>query len=483
MSDLINIAKVELNTLSAFQQILHFPASEDEEIDSRFSYQFKKTSWSTHLPEKLKASSSEGSITYTANSKFDFLLHSYLMHKLPAYRVMEGYRNTIQIAWPHNVAHNISKGAHLRFDDDSAQKLNNVWIDIHSQFFMKPGFRDHYNIMVGNIPFLEDWSEFLPAYPVICPQPWYYARHEAVAIPLFLCSLSRVTHTYTVRTKLSEILRMRAYDRKTNSWREIPCNWKYLEGVNEQESLPYPEMWGRYTRITDAEREWRRSLPHEVYSEDVIAITTDNASQFGSSVPVNLHSDAPVKGMFWVAENTDASRLNNFSNYTTNTADLFKGWNPVKNITLTYGGVTRISTMEHDHFDRAEPWYKFPSPPSEPGYNAYSFGYDTTSLMADVGVVLDGLDARLSCILGNNDPFLSKIIDRRRSRVDETDDLIPEETIENTPTNNKRSPNFEIHVLLLVTRMIRFTNSDKVEIVEIAGTTIPPTPQESVSTH
>ncbi len=239
MSDLINVAKIELDTLSAFQQMIHYPSTEDEEIDSRFSYEFKKTSWSIHLTEKLKAVPSDETITYIANPKFDFLLYTYLLCKLPALRVVKEYRKLIEICWPHNVAHNILKEAILHFDDDPAQNFNSIWLDIYSQFYMKPGFRSHYDIMVGNVPFLENWGEYLPAYPVISPQPYYYSRHEGVAVPLFLCSLSRVTHTCAIKTKLSDILRMRVYDKKERRWMEIPYNWEYLQGVAEQELIPH----------------------------------------------------------------------------------------------------------------------------------------------------------------------------------------------------------------------------------------------------
>lgn len=477
MADLINVAKIDLDTLSAFQRMLHHPADEEEEIDSHFSFQFKKTAWSTNLVEKLKIDSSDENVTFTANHKFDFLMYTYIVQKLPALRVLENYRKTVEIAWPHNVNHNTLIEGSLRFDDDPAQKFSSVWLDIHSQFYMKPGFRDHHNIMAGNVPFLEDWTDFLPAFPVITPQPWYYARHDAVAVPLFLCSLSRVTHTYKIRSRISDILRMRVRESsKSRVWTEIAYNYNYLEGVTEQEAIPKPEMWGRYALVTDAEREWRKSTPHEVYSEDVIEITHENTSRFTSTIPIALHSDTPTKAIHWVAENVDATEMNNRSNYTTNTADYFKGWNPVKTPQLSYGGVARIPKMEHHHFDRVEPWYKFPSPPSEPGYNGYSIGYDPTSLHADIGVVLNGLNARFTCTLGNTDPFLSKVIDRRRHDVHGKDGLVPEEIARSESSSSRDSPNFRIHVLLLVTRKLVFELGEKVHIVE--GTPI----QQSLDT-
>ena len=70
--ELINTARIELDTLSEFQKMIHYPISTDEEIDSKFSYQFKKTTWSVNLTEKLKRNTSEKSIIFEANNKFDF---------------------------------------------------------------------------------------------------------------------------------------------------------------------------------------------------------------------------------------------------------------------------------------------------------------------------------------------------------------------------------------------------------------------------
>ena len=472
MTETLNVAKFELDTLtrSAFQQSLHLPADGDEEIDSRFSYQFKKTSWSSQMSEKLESNSNDGKIIYTANHKFDFLMNTCMVQQLPALRVLKEYRKNVQICWPHNVNHNIIIDGNLCFDDDTVQKVNSVWLDIYSQFYMKAGFRDHYNIMSGTVPFLEKWTEYLPSFPVICPQPWFYGRNTAVSIPLFLCSKSRVTHNYSIRTKISDILRMRVFNPKTNKWAEIKYNFKYLEGVTEQELVKKPEMWGRYALISDSEREWRRTLTHEIYSEDMIMASSENSNKFGSSVPVSIHSDMPLKAVHWVAENVDASKMNNRSNYTTNTKDYFKGWNPIKSPQLTYGGSVRIPKMSHYHFDSIEAWYNFPSPPSEHGYNAYSICYDVSSLHADVGVVLSGLSAKLTCTLGNTDPFLSKVIDRRRQDPQGKEygheDLVPDEAIEEKSQDDINSPNFKIHVLLLVTRKIVFENGIKVRLVK-----------------
>jgi len=73
--------------------------------------------------------------------------------------------------------------------------------------------------------------------------------------------------------------------------------------------------------------------------------------------------------------------------------------------------------MDSDHADKMEPWYHFPSPPSEPGYNAYSFSMDSTSLDAEIGIVMEGLKAKLVVTLGNTNPFLRPVREMEEKQI------------------------------------------------------------------
>lgn len=475
----IGAAKIELDILTTFQRRIHLQDDDSEIISSKFHYQFTKTSWSANLIEEMDATIRKDGddITFVANQKFDFLLYTYIVQDIQAMKVAKKARKKVQICMPHNFGHNIIGHGSVRVDGISLQNIDSTWLDIYSQFYMKPGMREHYDIMIGNVPFLQEWGTSIPGYTVVVPQPFHYSKDPAVALPLFMKSLSRVTHNYNFRRKLSEIVRMRIID--DDEWKEIPYNWSYMEAVKQDEMLTQPRMFGRYVVITKEERNWHQGIdadgsqdkhkpPRIVYGENIVKVTHTNTSGLGQSVGLTLHSSTPTKAMFWVAENMEAQKYNNRSNYTTNPNNINEGWNPICETSLTYGGVAKFSEMPSYHFDMSEPWHSFVSAPSEPGYNGFSFAYDTSTIHGDVGIVFNGIGSSgvtLTTKLGDTDPFLKKVIDkRRRDEEIDPDSFVPDEIKGDASMSDNNGPSFKVIAYLLTTTKMTFPSEGKISI-------------------
>lgn len=453
-----NIAKLELQSVTPFQYALHGKPKkedddEDENVDSRFSYDLRKFPWSVNLLVKLSSTrSGDNEVIYTVNSKFNYLLWTCLRQRLIPLRVKKELINRVEIAWPHNLALNIPIHADLQFNGDVKQNFDSVWLNIQSQYYMK-GKRKHFQNMIGNIPFLEQWSTCLPEFVVQAPQPWYYAKHEALAIPLFL-SVKEVTHTYTIRSKLSELLRMRI-KRDDGTWKEIAYNFKFIEGATADDTLPTPELWGRYALALDNEVGWAKQRPdNKVYIDDIVTLSKDDPKTYGAPVEFELHTEQPCKAIFWVAENVEAKEHRNFSNFTTNGDNLFEGWNPIVNAKLMYGTEVRFN-LDSDVSDRMEPWYMFPSSPCEIGYNAQSIAYDSSSINADTGIVFKNLNAKLIVRLGDTDPFLKQAQVKRIDGQINSNELILDELNDHVDDHNNK-PKFIVHARLLVQRDFTF---------------------------
>lgn len=490
-----SIAKFEFDILNEFQKELHFTSDSREEVTSIFYREFRKQTWYSQFTARLRPGGSENELTYTVNNTFHQLLYTYMRQQFPALRVKKAYRGEVQICWPHNLGTNYVIQARLKFDDDIPQTIDNVWYDIVSQFYMRAGFRDHYNICVGNVPFLEKWSDLLPEYTTTILQPFYHAADPSKAIPLFyFSSLSTITYNYTVRNKIEDLLRMRIKTgtidvqcgetedgkpvmKKEPVWKEYAVNFKYIEGAGSTGALKTPELWGRYAYLTEDEIKWYKECDVQemaegdkkvlrfkdkiIYIEDIIACESANPETYGSKVSVDLDCKTPSKAIFWVAENLTARKNRNFSNYSTCSDDVYKGWNPISKVSLAYAGAQRLEDMDSDHFDKMECIKHFPSPPAEPGYNGYSISHDSTSLDAEVGICMDGIKARLIPTLGNTDPFLKPVKvaedeDKKRVSIDELD----------TREENGKGDRFLIHVRLLVMKkmVIRKIGDEKFEI-------------------
>lgn len=476
------IAKFEFDILNDFQKELHLTedidGSEKEdavvELTSAFYREFRKTTWYSQFTARLKCNATENELVFTANNTFHCLLYTYMRQTFPALRIKKDFKGRVQVCWPHNLGTNHVLEGRVKFDDDVPQTIDSHWYDIYSQFYMKPGFRDHYNVCVGNVKFLEEWTDFLPEYTTNVIQPFYYMQDVSRAIPLYyFSSLSTVTQNYSVRNEIDRLLRMRIKTGQRENgetiWKEIPVNYKYIEGAGSTGILKTPELWGRYAYLTEDEVRWYKECstgddPSDkrgkvFYIEDVIACESVNPSSYGAKVPVDLDCKTPAKAMFWVAENLTSRENRNYSNYTTNPDSVYLGWNPIKRVSLSYGGSPRFDDMESDHFDKIECWKHFPSAPAEAGYNGYSFSLDSTSLDADVGIVMDGIKARLVSTLGNTDPYLKPVKenDEKKASIDELDIDV---------TTGSAGDKFSIHVRLLVMKklIIRKVGDDKFDI-------------------
>ena len=267
-----NVLKLDINSITLFQKELHYPdesrtqnelqliqnsqlpdevkgflinqVSNDpnNKVNSRFTCTIEKNAWSTHTKAKMPHSAEEGEVIYTASKKFDVLFKSEIHINLLPIKVKDKYKKWIQICYPHNPGHNICYQGELKIDDDHHQTIDSVWMDFHSQFYMKEGAgkREHYNRMVGNLPCLEEWNTELPGMKLLVSQPYSYSRNTRVALRTLRSSMNTVTHHYKIRNKFHELLRMRAKQEKGQGWKEIPCKLSYLDIPENAKELPIP---------------------------------------------------------------------------------------------------------------------------------------------------------------------------------------------------------------------------------------------------
>lgn len=460
-----SIAKFILDTISDLQKEVHSTTSLDEGMTSVFYHPFRKTTWFAHLPVKLKSTEDGDDVTYTVNNTFHFLMYSYMRCFFPEIKVKKQFQNTVRICWPHNMGTSPIIEADFKIDDDPFQSFDGVWCDIHNQFYMKPGFREHHNMYIGNEPSFESWKTGLPAYTTNVHQPWFYSM--GVAFPLYYTSSqTTITHRYRLRRNVIDLLRMQIL--RSGKWQELKrVKHEYLERVTPNTRLPTPELWARYSYNTENEIAWLKecgqSSTHTLYIKDVARCDASNGSRYKDVAEVDLHCDTACLAMFWVAENINATQCRNFSNYTTDSSNLYMGWDPIRRTTLRHGNVVHLKSMDSDHFSAAEPRYHFPSPPSEPGYHAFSFAFDSTSTDADVGIVFAGIKSKLSVLIANNNIFLASCheADHHDELVDVSDpeDDLSERMADDTPGDDD-SPRFITRVRLLLMKKITITKID-----------------------
>lgn len=418
----IQAAKDELFSLTEFQREIHVTTNLSEEIISNFYKVFIKSTWYSSIPMKLKCTSDGDEIVYSVNNTYHFLFYTYMRFMLPPIRVKSEYKGRVRVAWCHNIGTNIIQQASFKEDDDTYHTWDNVWADIYFQFYQSAGAgkRDSHNQGIGNVKCLEEWSEFLPPYPINVDQPWFYSMDPALAFPIFYKqSQTRAEHRYTFRRKIVDLLRVQILG-KDRRWKDTTRKvYQYLD-ISPSSTIRVPELWGRYAMISESEMKWYKCKPNRVfYTRDVEVCDTSNPNKYKTTSEIGLHCTNPCLAFFWVAENLDAVTNHNFSNYTTDTNDLYAGWDPIKATTLKYGTTIRLDNMPSDHFSLAEPRKHFPSAPSERGYHGYSYAWDSTNYHGDIGIVLANMNARLQCKIANNNIFTNASYDDDEEDEDE----------------------------------------------------------------
>src|SRR4029078_1540407 len=292
------------------------------------------------------------------------------------------------------------------------------------------------------------------AYPINIDQPWFYGDDTSNAFPIFYRhSQCRAKHHYVFRRKISELLRMQIL--KNGEWEDVhPSSYMSCLNYGRSITIQNPSLWGRYAFITDQELETHKCRPKsDIYIRDVEICDLENPNVFGSSAVVPIQCKYPCLAMFWKAENLDATALNNYSNYTCNTDDLYSGWDPISKTSLKHINTYKFKDLDSDHFNIGESRKHFTSSPSEPGYHAYSPSWDSTKYHGEVGTVFK--QSKLICKSANND--LYHLDYKNETDVDSESEYNKDYDIDNNVVNKTK---FMMRVRLLVIKKLTITKEE-----------------------
>jgi hypothetical protein len=454
---------IELANQTSFVNDLYYSDSSNRDIVSNSYREFQKSTFYVPIDEKLEANHSDNS-TFKANVSYDELLYVNCRLELPTLKIKEEYIDTVKIAWCHNVGHNIIKTGKFTIDGKEYQKFDKIGLDIAYQFETPNDKKQNYKERIGSIPMLEDWTTHLPRYKLNIPQPFYFCKDISQNVPLKIYNVKEATFNYEFILDIWKLLRVSIFSSKTNSWQELKnLNKQKLEafvsGIDASAKLPYPEIYARYVQLTDEERNWRSScLTKQVYYIDqLIDSSPANTYTLSQTAEAQLACNSPCKKIFWMAEKKSNKDFNIFSNYTV------KGYNPCSSASMKYQQVVRFN-VEQDMSEKSIPDKHCIGTPNEPGYNVYSFSYDTSSYDADIGMSFNPPNntATLSIKIDDTDPYTeeTKKIQKKLNK-DDIEEMLQEQVSDNENSSKER---YKVHVRLLTYRRIKFEKNEKGEI-------------------
>ncbi len=491
-SSALQIAKDQLSSLTDFQRDMHvLNANDSIEIITPYYKKYIKTTWRSSVITKFASQPDGDEIIYPVNNSFHYLEYTYLTFKLPAIKIKTEWMGKVRICYCHDPGNNIRVISRFREDNDDFQTIDNVWGDIYPQFYQKEGAgkREGHKLGTGIINYVEKWTEdYLPPYEIDVDQPWFYGNDIASAYPIWMKnSLSRASHRYTFRKKVVNLLRVDLL--KNGKWISQKSNLSRYVDIIGPENIGTPELWGRYGYVSDSELKWynecddtwvtinegEKEVKQKVmYTRDIISCDIENTTKYKNTSTKVLKCANPCLAFFWVAENKDATAVHNYSNYTTNTNDVYKGWDPIKWTSFELGKSVVFNKMASHHFSIAQPRKHSPSIPWMTGYHGYFNAQDSTDFNGDIGVVYDDLPAVMNCRIDNNDIYINRY--KTEHDIDEDDDDDDKTEVDEPISERKNSddkffdlssPNFIVRTRLLVVRKFTVTNRDGVCSFEI----------------
>lgn len=410
-----------------------------------------------HIPEQWKAfdrrrmnSSLDGNVVnYYADLSCDYLINSRLITNLPPICVKEKFRDTIRIAWCHNIGHNIVKTASFYNQNSLYNSLDSTSLDMSSQYMMKKknGSRKEYNFYCGNHPLLVNFSDKLPKFTIDVLQPWYYSQHIDWAFPLLYVNKNeKVYHRYDFRLKVTDLIRVQKLNEKTNEWENVTkSSSKFSHYLDIScDTIPTPELYGYYSILSKESRAELLSCVdnQRMYIPDIVSIDNSVKTPYGGVSEIMLKSDKPAIGIMWVAENCEAVKNNNYSNYTTNEKELRDGWDPIVLNSLSYSTDYKFQNSPSNLYSKCE---SFSSCPTHPGYHAFSYAWRPTGCGGDVAVDVGDIEAKLKCLISEGG-----ILDNSNAYINDDDVIDSDDESDEEKPKNKNSQSFRLKVRLIV---------------------------------
>jgi hypothetical protein len=440
------VAKAELRSITALQRELHIPETDEEEVASSFYCEFVRSTWYTNSLVKFKQSASGSQVDFTFHEPCGFLVYSELRQLLPEITVKEDFKELYRIAWTPSIAFNFIEWAKLIIADTEPMSLTNISIDKYFNYCREVGFDEDLQEGIGDVDYLIEFSDYLPAYPTICIQPWLY-NDNPKKLPMFDDIGKTVIHSYKFRNKIIDLLRMQKLEDET--WVDIKPDLHYLNGIPSDGCLPQPEFWGRVTNNYNPELNvFRCEDKMNIYYKDYVTISSTNSEVMGKRVPIENMSKLPCRAFWWVAQNQEALENNYYSNYTTNPHDRRNGYSPIKSFSLTHGSqLKKYVDIEMDHFRLIEPMKHFKNRPLHRGYGCHSVSLDPMKVN-DVSLSLGELNTTFTALLGNTD-IMAK---RRPLETESTYNVFftmmvqRKLTIERDKSSPKNSPKYNVYL-------------------------------------
>ena len=383
---------IDLATYDALEQFMYG----GQQAISYFVRYHTKATWFSHIPTRLSnigtPNFNQQNWSASVSRAGDYLLYSWLRVTIPSVTMSDynvASNPSYRLRWTRNLMHNLIKEAVINFNDITAARLDNYFLDFWAAYTVPAGKRNGYNNMIGNVDDLinplatgaVNAGVVLPSYTLNLPLPFFYARDSGVALPTAALPYNDMKIQFNFRDWTNLLI---IDDTNTGVSRAANSN-----DVKVAPQLQNVEVWCDYAIVSNFERKQMGLKPRDILIEQV---QTASQSTYDASKGVNsvqnydIRFSHAIKALFFGLQNT--TNAAEYSNYTAAqpVATAFgvnffpsRGTDPIFSTAIKYENSVR-QDLASDYYSLIVPYYHAVTIPVETGYHLYSYALDLTAV-------------------------------------------------------------------------------------------------------
>jgi Major capsid protein N-terminus/Large eukaryotic DNA virus major capsid protein len=369
-----------------------------------FVRETRKSTWFTQVPTVLQRSNGCGDFgaEWSANitRAGDYLLQTWLRLDIPSV-VFSGGSSATGLRWTRNLGHNIIREASCTFNDLSAQRFDNYFLDFWAAFTTPAGKQVGYNNMIGNVSDLilpVASGQTLRGYTLNIPLPFFFTRDSGVALPTAALPYNDMKIQLYFRD-WSELLIVDNANATAGQPASRPAALSDVSNVAP--SLGNVYVWANYAIVSNDERKRMGCAPRDILIEQVQTTCGHTWTPATNPNPCyDIRFSHAIKALFFSVRNT--TNKAEWSNYTSNSpvvgitpsgavvpnlpevtfnANFPYHTDPIQNVSLVYENTARLTQVGSDYFSLVQPYYQPGAViPTTTGYHLYSYSLDFVSL-------------------------------------------------------------------------------------------------------
>jgi hypothetical protein len=292
--------------------------------------------------------------------------------------------------------HNLIRESSITFNDLSAARLDNFFLDFWAAFTVPAGKQVGYYNMIGNYSDLIQpvvAGRTIRSFILNLPLPYFFTRDSGVALPTAALPYNEMRIQFWFRDWKDLLIVDNPAPVIVPGVAPVcpsrpPVASELIGGIP---SLSNVYVWANYAIVSNDERKRMGCAPRDILIEQVQTAPVQTFNPLNNRGPsYDIRFAHAIKALFFAVRNTScASEWSVYTNTSPKVATENIDWNPaypsatdpILSTTLIYENTQRLSQMGSDYFSQIQPYFQ-PSAviPVETGYHMYSYSLDFISL-------------------------------------------------------------------------------------------------------